>query len=208
MNGVDRKDRDTADWTVSLKTNRYYLRIFFWLFDAVIHCCYVCACQLPQFREQEYKKGGRGDFQNDLAMALTEEALTMDWKGELDQKSGSPEWARNNLHPCGCGRCFYCKHGHTAGIQSRRTVRTLPPKLVQCRGGDRVSLYEGSRRGRCAQCAVNLKKEHPDETAEWRKAKCGQSRFGCKECTVPICKSCWPTYDHMLGNPTIPPDEV
>ena len=28
MNGVGRKDPDTADWTISLQTNHYYLRIF------------------------------------------------------------------------------------------------------------------------------------------------------------------------------------
>jgi hypothetical protein len=40
MNGVNHKDRDTADWTVSLKSNRFYLRIFYWLFDGVLHAMY------------------------------------------------------------------------------------------------------------------------------------------------------------------------
>jgi hypothetical protein len=40
MNGVDDKDRDTADWTVLLKSNRFYLRIFYWLFDGVLHAMY------------------------------------------------------------------------------------------------------------------------------------------------------------------------
>ena len=76
MNGVDRKDRDTADWTVSLGTKRYYLRIFFWVFNAIIHCCYICACQLPQFAAHRYGgDGGRHKFQNDLATALSVEAL-------------------------------------------------------------------------------------------------------------------------------------
>jgi hypothetical protein len=51
MNGVDHKDaRDTADWTVSLKSNGYYyLQIFYWLFDGVVlHAMYsiikVIAC--------------------------------------------------------------------------------------------------------------------------------------------------------------------
>ena len=41
MNGVDHKDRDTADWTVSLKSNRFYLRIFYWLLDSVLHAMYT-----------------------------------------------------------------------------------------------------------------------------------------------------------------------
>ena len=40
MNGVDHKDRDTADWTMSIKSNRFYLRIFYWLLDSVIHAMY------------------------------------------------------------------------------------------------------------------------------------------------------------------------
>jgi hypothetical protein len=42
MNGVDHKDRDTADWTISVKTNRFYMRIFFWLLDdGVLHAMYT-----------------------------------------------------------------------------------------------------------------------------------------------------------------------
>jgi hypothetical protein len=41
MNGVDHKDRDTADWTVSVKTNRFYMRIFFWLIDGVLRAMYT-----------------------------------------------------------------------------------------------------------------------------------------------------------------------
>ena len=35
FNGVDHKDRDTADWTVSLKSNRFYMRIFYWCLDGM-----------------------------------------------------------------------------------------------------------------------------------------------------------------------------
>ena len=38
--GVDHKDRDTADWTVSVRGSRFYMRIFFWLLDSVIHAMY------------------------------------------------------------------------------------------------------------------------------------------------------------------------
>jgi hypothetical protein len=33
MNGVDRNDRDSADYTTSIRINRWYLRIFFWVLD-------------------------------------------------------------------------------------------------------------------------------------------------------------------------------
>jgi hypothetical protein len=38
--GVDRKDRDRSDWTTSVRINRFYLRIFFWLLDATGHLMY------------------------------------------------------------------------------------------------------------------------------------------------------------------------
>jgi hypothetical protein len=34
MNGVDRNDRDSADYTTSIRINRWYLRIFFWVLDS------------------------------------------------------------------------------------------------------------------------------------------------------------------------------
>jgi hypothetical protein len=37
MNGADHKNRDTADYTVSLKSNRFYMQIFCWLFDGILH---------------------------------------------------------------------------------------------------------------------------------------------------------------------------
>ena len=41
FNAVDRNDRDSSDYSTSLRTNRYYLRIFFWALDRVIHTVYV-----------------------------------------------------------------------------------------------------------------------------------------------------------------------
>jgi hypothetical protein len=41
FNAVDRNDRDLADYTASLRTNRWYLRVFFWLLDRVVHQLYV-----------------------------------------------------------------------------------------------------------------------------------------------------------------------
>jgi hypothetical protein len=40
-NGVDRKDRDTSDWTVSVNSHRWYLRLYYWKVDAAIHSSYL-----------------------------------------------------------------------------------------------------------------------------------------------------------------------
>jgi hypothetical protein len=38
---IDRNDRDSADYTVSIRTNRLYMRVFFWIVDRVVHCMFV-----------------------------------------------------------------------------------------------------------------------------------------------------------------------
>ena len=48
MNGVDRNDRDSADYSTSIRTNRYYLRIFCWGLDRVVHAVYVVVCFLAK----------------------------------------------------------------------------------------------------------------------------------------------------------------
>jgi hypothetical protein len=40
-NGVDQNDRDSADYSTSIRTTRYYLRIFCWAKDCVLHACSV-----------------------------------------------------------------------------------------------------------------------------------------------------------------------
>jgi hypothetical protein len=37
FSAVDRNDRDSSDYTTSILTNRFYLRLLFWLPDRVIH---------------------------------------------------------------------------------------------------------------------------------------------------------------------------
>jgi hypothetical protein len=45
-NAVDRNDQDSADYSTTVRTNRYYLRIFCWALDRVIHAMYVVVCFL------------------------------------------------------------------------------------------------------------------------------------------------------------------
>ena len=48
MNGVDQNNRDSADYSTSIRTNRYYLRIFCWGLDRVVHVVYVVVCFLAK----------------------------------------------------------------------------------------------------------------------------------------------------------------
>jgi hypothetical protein len=47
-NGVDRKDRDTADWANSVKSHRWYLRLYYWMVDAAIHSSYLLVVHIAK----------------------------------------------------------------------------------------------------------------------------------------------------------------
>ena len=66
MGAVDKNDRDSADYSTSIRTNRYYLRIFCWVLDRVVYTVYVvvifCACcgiGDPNWKRYDSKNGGR-----------------------------------------------------------------------------------------------------------------------------------------------------
>jgi hypothetical protein len=48
FNIVDHNDCDIADYTTSIRTNRYYLRIFGWVLDWIIHVMYVVVCYMAE----------------------------------------------------------------------------------------------------------------------------------------------------------------
>ena len=41
FNAVDRNDRDSADYSTSIRTNRYYLCIMCLVLDRVVHTCFA-----------------------------------------------------------------------------------------------------------------------------------------------------------------------
>jgi hypothetical protein len=123
FNGVDRNDRDSADYTTSLKTNRWYMRYYFYLLDRVIHAMYCIVTDIatkePREVWQKYKcLNGRYSFQIDLAMALIDWGIKSDWPYPYDDNS-KPRWVRKKKPvPCNCTKCFHCLTGKTTGIMS------------------------------------------------------------------------------------------
>ena len=67
VNAIDRNDRDSADYNISVRTNRYYLRIIFWILQQAIFCCYLIVKQCvknnlrPEWQKYLSKTGGGGD---------------------------------------------------------------------------------------------------------------------------------------------------
>ncbi len=43
-NAINRNDRNSVDYSTTIRTNRYYLQIFCWALDRVIHTAYVMVC--------------------------------------------------------------------------------------------------------------------------------------------------------------------
>ena len=208
-NGVDRKDRDTSDWTVSVRTNRFYLRIFFWQLDASIHLMYNIAIRIPSKPEWKERYGdknkGRRRFQIDLAFAIADYAVRLDWEGDLNDEKGRPAWMRQRgLVPCDCGKCFFCKTGRTNGI-THKTVTKPPPRrqVPQECDAERAQIRrDGQHCAVCYQIAANkytgdLKRK---ERFLLLKSQCCETRMGCRNCNVVVCNFHW-AHGEFTHNP-------
>jgi hypothetical protein len=151
FNGVDRKDRDTSDWTISVKSHRWYLRLNYWVVDAAIHSSYLLIVHIGNKRAEtnpehpwlKYSgRNGRMIFQMHLAHSLMEKGLLMDCPDVANFKKPKlrPRYIRKkDYHPCECQRCFFCKYRITYGVQhkkpkSPRLRVLLPPGQSESRG--------------------------------------------------------------------------
>ena len=200
--GVDRKDRDTSDWTTSIRTTRFYLRIFFWLLDATIHLMYnivISAPWKPEWKKYHSKNKGRSQFQIDLALELGAYAIQRDWDGDLDNEAGKPAWMRQGrLMPCWCGACFFCIKGLTNGIDHKTATKPPPAHQVpvQCTG------LRCRIRSACQHCSVCYKIQSQRYTGDLKgqekfkyiRPSCAMTRNGCPSCNIEVCDFHW-AYD-------------
>ena len=84
----------------------------FWLLDRVVFSCFILVCKLQKegIRKQEWQrymrgKGGRRDFQKDLAIATIDYSIQQDWKNK--EKFVKPSWMRQTkVKPCECKAMF------------------------------------------------------------------------------------------------------
>ena len=183
-------DRDNADWSVSIRTDRWYLRIFFWLLDCVVFGTYLVATNLGDEEwNKNYKEkyNGRRRFQVDLAMALFEEGLTRDWNGDLKDDEGRPKWCRQRgFLPCSCGVCFFCKHEHTAGVG--HGIKAARPEVMVC--ADKWKSFKKYSQS-CAVCRKKMRKAGDKRKAGEITKATKSSIGGCPVCNTVVCKSCW-----------------
>jgi hypothetical protein len=203
FNAIDRNDRDSADYSTTICTNRYYIRIFCWTLDRVIHAMYVIVCSLLKTRlGQTWWKGyksknfGRHNFQIDLAIDLMKYGIGLEWDGK--SKARPSYMSKSYLVPCDCNKCFFHVNGLTNGIAhppSKKAKVTVEYKCAtwvttnKCKKiKDRVSL--GLKSGRycwmCYQKQITM-----DLLSHQRENRCRTSVMGCPICEEPICKECW-----------------
>ena len=213
MNGVDRNDRDSRDYSTTIRTTRYYLRISFWALDRVLHAMYqVVRCLAEQEvvdKEWELKRylssnGGRTRFQIDVALALMSHGINLEWK---DRDGPRPTFMRQTAWvPCNCQECYFCINGLTEGIMDKKKRKAdkaavvykcgKKRKMIKCPkiGGDRCDLNMKS----VQYCRMCYRDRPSTETKNEKRKACRLSKLGCPLCKVPICKSCWPTYEHNI----------
>jgi hypothetical protein len=94
VNGVDRNDRDSRDYSTSICTNQWYLWIFCWALDWVVHAQHSIMTFLveqgigkPEWKKYRDKNDGRHNFQIDLGISVLNYGVGLDWDGVSGQET-------------------------------------------------------------------------------------------------------------------------
>ena len=138
MNDVDRNDPDSVDFSTSTQKNSYYIRIFYWGLDRVVHNEYIVVCFLarkdignPEWKKYQKHKSACHDFQIDLGIALLNYGIGLEWGGKDESKR--PEYiTRDAFVPCACNFGFRCINGITNGISHAGQKRKVVVVHYQC----------------------------------------------------------------------------
>jgi hypothetical protein len=151
MGGVDRSDRDTADWGISMRAGgKWYLNIVYWgISKCVGNMWQICVYQAKDgvgaggtpcvWSKYVQHHDGRYRWQMELAQALCRTGCEAAC-AELDEGE-KPPWMPPVLQPCECQTCGFCVTGKTNGVyfavRQRSTARALAriahaPARVPC----------------------------------------------------------------------------
>jgi hypothetical protein len=121
MYGIDWNDQDSRDYSTSICTNLWYLWIFCWALDWVVHTQHSIVTFLaeqgigkPEWKKYRDKNEGRHNFQIELGISLLNYGIDLDWDGVSGKR---PSYMQTGaFNPCDCKKCFFCLKGHTNGI--------------------------------------------------------------------------------------------
>ena len=87
--------------TVTIKTNRWYLLIWFWTIERVVHSVYAIVYYVANaglrydWNKYTSKHDGRKRFHLDIGIVLMEDGIRLDW-GEVNDKETKPDWMSQN----------------------------------------------------------------------------------------------------------------
>ena len=103
MNGVDRNDQDSLDYSTSICTSRWYIRIFCWALDRVlVHAQHTIVTLLaeqgigkPEWKKYRGGNQGRHDFQIYLGISLLNYGIGLDWDGVSEERPSYMEQVRS-----------------------------------------------------------------------------------------------------------------
>jgi hypothetical protein len=204
FNAIDRNDQDSADYSTTIHTNWYYIQIFCWILDRVIHAAYVIVCNLSKamgttcWKQYNSKKIGHHNFQIDLAIDLMNYIIGLDWDGKSNVRPSFMPKGSLVLVPYECNKCFFCVDGltnriaHWPSTKAKVTVEYKCATWVttnKCKKiKDWVSL--GLKLGK--YCWMRYQKQiTPELLSKERAKRCRTSVMGCPIYKEPICKECW-----------------
>jgi len=149
------------------------------------------------------RKGGRTDFQIDLAIAIIDYGIQQDWN---NKEAAKPTWMRQSkVKPSESKKRFFCRNNETTGIFHDKSsiIMTSPQsgkkkkKNIKCTNVRVLlpSIYTSY----CRQYYGIL----PETLSSSQKRRnCKNSRLGCALCQESICKQCWSEgYNNKYHNP-------
>lgn len=154
MQGVDKIDQGMGDYDVTLKSNRYYLSIFYYNTNGafadmrIVTKMVVEQAKAQRDKEDEEwsdpwskycKSQGNYHWMLDMGHSLIEAGILMDWT-DINDESKKPKWIRQaSFLPCHCGCCFFCKnhltgpYGPPRSKKQKKRSRSSPPTTAKHR---------------------------------------------------------------------------
>jgi hypothetical protein len=179
---VDRADRGIADFTTSRKSNRWYMRVFFWILDAALWNMWVIAKYMIESPEatDEWKKydtkENRGTVSGRYLFMLDVADCLMDWAaGAAIEKAGGERkdvrWLKNEAG------------NSTPSAQEKKKPGPNPNHRLVAQPGRRP-------------CAVCYGKQPKVLSQDEKRKKCRYTRDKCNVCGTYMCDDCFVAH-HM-----------
>lgn len=203
MGDFDMNDGDGANYSISIRSTRWYLRLFCWTLERAIHANFQLTVVFAnggsdgdsykeKWKGYTSKNGGRFNFQIDLVMLLIEYGIRLDWKGD-------PAWIRQvALVPCDCGSCFFCKTGRTTGVSHKPSHRTKKNVVPRGHARKREKVAKSGRL--CKLCYAKNTEKHKGMSSAEKRKRTVKSQLGCLRCNTCVCAGCWHLFQHANNN--------